>query len=95
MRMFVVTLVGVLTCGGAVSAQGTGDAAKGKITFADRKCGLCHKTDKSDQKGGKVGAVLADTAGKLSAADIKRWLTDTAAMEAALPRSRRCRCRAT
>ena len=45
---------------------------------------MCHKTDKNDQKGGKMGTVLADTAGKLSAADLKSWLTDTAKMEAKL-----------
>ena len=84
MRVLVVTLVGVLACGWVVSAQGTGDAAKGKVAYAERKCGLCHKTDKSDEKGGKMATVLADTAGKLSAADIKRWLTDTAKMEATL-----------
>ena len=84
MRMLLMTFVGVLACGGAASAAGTGDAAQGKIAYAGRKCAMCHKTDKSDQKGGKMGSVLADTVSKLSAADLKSWLTDTAKMEAKL-----------
>jgi len=84
MRILVATFIGVLACGGAASARGAGDAVKGKTAYADRKCAMCHKTDKTDQKGGKMGAVLADTAGKLSAADLKSWLTDTAKMEAKL-----------
>ena len=86
MRILVVTFIGVLACGAAASARGAGDAAKGKTAYANRKCAMCHKTDASDTKGGKVGAVLGDTVGKLSAADLKSWLTDTAAMEAKLPK---------
>jgi len=84
MRILVATFIGVLACGGAASARGAGDAVKGKTAYADRKCAMCHKTDKNDQKGGKMGTVLADSAAKLSAADLKSWLTDTAKMEAKL-----------
>ena len=51
MRILVATFIGVLACGGAASARGAGDAVKGKTAYADRKCAMCHKTDKNDQKG--------------------------------------------
>lgn len=84
MRTPIVTVVGIVLAGLVVSAQG--DAAKGKITYGERKCSMCHKTTKDDEKGGKMATVLADGAGKLSAADIKSWLTDAAKMEAKLPK---------
>ena len=85
MMKLVATLAGIAIAGAVVSAQ-TGDPAKGKTAFADRHCSTCHKTDKDDAKGGKMSTVLADTVGKLSAADLKTWLTDPAAMEAKLPK---------
>ena len=91
MRAFIVTVVGLALCGSALAAQGTrdmakGDAAKGKVAFADHKCATCHKINKDDDKGGKLSTILADHVGKLSNADLKSWLTDTAKMEAALPK---------
>lgn len=86
MKKLIVTVAGVVFAGLVVFAQGSGDPAKGKAVFADRHCGTCHKTDKDDAKGGKMSTVLADTVGKLSPADLKAWLTDTAKMEAKLPK---------
>jgi cytochrome c2 len=84
MQKLVITMIGVAMAGTVVCAQ-AGDADKGKAAFADHHCSTCHKTTKDDEKGGKMATVLADTVGKLSAADVKAWLTDTAAMEAKLP----------
>ena len=84
MRLLIVMFLGLLVCGAHVAARGTGDAAKGKLAYADRKCAMCHKTDK-DATGGKM-SILASTVGKLSAGELKSWLTDTAAMEAKLPK---------
>jgi cytochrome c2 len=86
MRAVIITFVGIVLCGTALAAQDKGDAAKGKATFTERKCTMCHRTDKDDAKGGKISTILADTVGKLSAADLKSWLTDTATMEAKLPK---------
>ncbi len=86
MRVLVVTVAGIMACGLVVSAQGAGSAEKGKVAYADRKCGICHRVDKNDTKGGKMATILAETVGKLSAADLKGWLTDTAKMEASLPK---------
>jgi cytochrome c553 len=86
MRKLIVALVGVAVCGLVVVAQAGGDAAKGKTIYADRRCGVCHKTTKDDANGGKLSTVLADTVGKLSVADLKGWLTDAAKMETKLPK---------
>jgi len=59
----------------AASAQ---DAAKGEQVFAANKCTMCHSIA---GKGGKASA-LDGVGKKLSAADIKLWIVDTAAAEA-------------
>ncbi len=84
MQKLFVAIIGVAISGTLVSAQ-AGDPAKGKTAFVDHHCATCHRTDKDDTKGGKMSTILADTVGKLSAADLKAWLTDTASMEAKLP----------
>ena len=86
MRAIIVSLVGIALCGSVMAAQSAsdlakGDAAKGKTIYAERKCTTCHRTDKADAKGGKMSTILGDTV-----AEIKSWLTDTAAMEAKLPK---------
>jgi cytochrome c2 len=91
MRAVIVSLVGIALCGSVMAAQSAsdlarGDAAKGKAVYAERKCATCHRTDKADAKGGKLSTILGDTVGTLSPADLKKWLTDTAAMEAKLPK---------
>jgi cytochrome c2 len=91
MRAVILSVVGVALCGSVMAAQSAsdlakGDAVKGKAVYAERKCATCHRTDKADDKGGKMSTVLGDTVGKLSPAEIKSWLTDTAAMEAKLPK---------
>ena len=91
MRTVIVSLVGIALCGSVMAAQSAsdlakGDAAKGKAIYAERKCATCHRTDKADVKGGKMSTILGDTVAKLSPAELKSWLTDTAAMEAKLPK---------
>jgi cytochrome c2 len=91
MRAVIVSLVGIALCGSVMAAQSAsdlakGDAAKGKAIYVERKCTTCHRTNKADDKGGKMSTILGDTVAKLSPAEIKGWLTDTAAMEAKLPK---------
>jgi cytochrome c2 len=86
MRTLIVTAVGIALSGLGLAAQGHGDAAKGKTTFVERKCGVCHKTTKDDATGGKMSTVLGDVVGKMSDADIRDWLTDPAKMEKSLPK---------
>jgi mono/diheme cytochrome c family protein len=75
MRSIVVGLGMCLIAAAAASAQ---DAviAKGQQVYADQKCGLCHSIgDKGNKKG-----PLDGVGSKLSAADIRLWMTDAKAM---------------
>jgi len=62
----------------AVAAAAAQDAniAKGQQVYADQKCGLCHSIG---DKGSKKGP-LDGVGSKLSAADIRLWMTDAKAM---------------
>ncbi len=65
-----------LLLGGGASAQDL--KAKGEKVYADQKCSLCHSVaGKGNAKG-----PLDDVGGKLSAADIRAWITDANAMTA-------------
>lgn len=57
-------------------------AESGARLYASRKCDRCHMI------GGKGNSrfPLDSVAAKLSVDDLRRWLTDTAEMEAALPK---------
>ena len=63
---------------GAASVAAQGTAAQGEKVFAAQKCALCHSID---GKGNPKGP-LDEVAGKLSAADIRAWITDANAMTA-------------
>lgn len=52
--------------------------ARGEAVYAAQKCGLCHSIgDKGNKKG-----PLDGVGSKLSAADIRMWMTDAKAMTA-------------
>jgi mono/diheme cytochrome c family protein len=70
----------VTFCLGLAAAAAAQDAkvTKGQQLFADQKCTLCHSIgDKGNKKG-----PLDGVAGKLSADEIRSWLTDAKAMTA-------------
>lgn len=74
MRSMILTAVMCVGVAGAAAAQ---DAkAKGEKLFADQKCTLCHSIG---DKGNKKGA-LDGVGAKLSAAEIKEWITDAKGM---------------
>jgi mono/diheme cytochrome c family protein len=80
MRNVFVTLVGLTIATSVVAAQAP-DAAKvaaGQKIYEAQKCNTCHMIQ---GKGGKLASSLDGVGGKLSQADIKKWLTDSAAME--------------
>ena len=80
MRHVFVTLVALAIATPVVAAQAP-DAAKvaaGQKAYEAQKCGTCHAIK---GQGGKLASALDGVGGKLSAADIKKWLTDPAAME--------------
>ena len=74
----VVGLVGLL--GVAVAAQDTKQVQAGRRLYESKECAKCHLIA---GKGNKISP-LDGVASKLSAADLRKWLTATAEMEAAL-----------
>ena len=72
-------VIAVVMCAGVASAAAAQDAkAKGQQLFADQKCTLCHSIgDKGNKKG-----PLDGVASKLSAAEIREWITDAKGMTA-------------
>lgn len=76
MRATVLAAVITLGCAAAASAQ---DAkAKGEAAFTAQKCSLCHSiAGKGNAKGSLDGVGT-----KLSADEIRNWITDAKAMTA-------------
>jgi mono/diheme cytochrome c family protein len=72
-------VLAVVMCVGVASAALAQDAkAKGEQLFADQKCTLCHSiADKGNKKG-----PLDGVGGKLTAAEIREWITDSKGMTA-------------
>jgi len=77
--------VAVLMSGTVVTAQAPDPAkvAAGQKLYDTLKCGTCHQVK---GVGGKLSTALDGVGGKLPAADIRKWLTDPASMEAKLPK---------
>jgi len=77
--MRVVLLTVGLTVGlAAAAAAQDAKVAKGQQLFTDQKCSLCHSiAGKGNAKGSLDGV-----GGKLSADDIRSWLTDAKGMTA-------------
>jgi mono/diheme cytochrome c family protein len=74
----LVTGLVIVSLAGASSAAAQDAAAQGEKVFAAQKCGLCHSVGgKGNPKGPMEEAV-----GKLSAADIRAWITDAKGMTA-------------
>jgi len=67
------TAVLLLFAAGSASAQGV---AQGKQVFTDSKCSVCHSIGGQGNKKGP----LDDVGSKLSAADIRQWITSAAEM---------------
>jgi mono/diheme cytochrome c family protein len=74
----IVICLAVLTVAAAASAAVQDAAAKGQKIFADQKCTLCHSiAGKGNAKG-----PLDEVGSKLSADDIRAWITDAKGMTA-------------
>lgn len=75
MRSVILTVV---MCAGVAASAAAQDAKKGEQLFAEQKCTLCHSVG---DKGNKKGA-LEGVASKLSAAELREWITDAKGMTA-------------
>lgn len=84
MKSTVAVLAGAIWLMGAttVAAQDAKLIDAGKKVYESQKCVTCHSIA---GKGNKMFP-LDGVGAKLSAADMKKWFTHTAAMEAALPK---------
>jgi mono/diheme cytochrome c family protein len=75
MRLCLVAAVAALALT-AVSAQAQDAKAKGEKIYTDQKCSLCH----SIGGHGNAKGPLDDVGSKLSADEIRQWITDAKAM---------------
>ena len=73
MIRIAVVSVAILLWSASAFAQ---DAAHGKQLFTDNKCGVCHSIAGVGNKKGE----LDDVGSKLSAADIRQWITSAPEM---------------
>jgi mono/diheme cytochrome c family protein len=80
MKLFATTLAGMFVLSVSMGAQDAKKIDAGKKVYEAQKCATCHMIA---GKGNKMFP-LDGVGAKLSATDIKRWLTHTAEMEAAL-----------
>ena len=72
----IVFGVGILIIASPAASAQDATITKGQQVYADQKCGLCHSIgDKGNKKG-----PLDGVGSKLSAADIRLWMTDAKAM---------------
>jgi len=81
MRTVFVTLVSAALATSVVMAQDAAKVAAGEKAYAAQKCSVCHQIAGKGNKSSPLDGVGK----KLSEADIRGWLTNTAAMEAKLP----------
>jgi mono/diheme cytochrome c family protein len=72
--------MGIAAMGTLASAQGA-KAEAGKQLYATQKCATCHQIA---GVGGKLASALDGVGAKLTEADIRKWMTAPAQMEAAL-----------
>jgi len=84
MRTLLVTLVGAAIATSVVAAQAPDPAkvAAGQKIYAAQKCSTCHSIKGVGNKAHPLDGVGA----KLSEADMRKWFTNTAEMEAKLPK---------
>ena len=80
------TVMALAMCVGVTATAAAQDAkAKGEQLFADQKCTLCHSIG---EKGNKKGP-LDGVASKVSAAEIREWITDAKGMTAKMKTTRK------
>jgi len=78
-RTLIVTMsaLALLAFAGAASAQDA-KVEKGKAVYAAQKCAMCHSIDGKGNAKGPLDGVGS----KLTAAEIRSWITEPAAMAA-------------
>jgi mono/diheme cytochrome c family protein len=82
MKRMLLSIALTMFAAAGLSAQDAKKAAAGKSLYDKNGCAKCHQIA---GKGSKMSP-LDGVGSKLSAAEIKQWLTDPAAMTAKLPK---------
>jgi mono/diheme cytochrome c family protein len=89
MRLLAALLVGVALGSGVIARSQTkpppstaARVERGRQVYAQHKCATCHQIAKK----GNSRFPLDGVASRLSTEDLRRWITETARMEDALPR---------
>jgi mono/diheme cytochrome c family protein len=82
MKLLVLTMGAMVALGATAAAQDAKKIDAGKKVYDTQKCATCHMVA---GKGNKMFP-LDGVGAKLPAADLRRWLTHTAEMEAKLPK---------
>jgi mono/diheme cytochrome c family protein len=85
MRPMVLAVAMCVGVGVAATAAALDAKAKGDQLFADQKCTLCHSIG---EKGNKKGP-LDGVGSKLSASEIREWITDAKGMTAKMKTTRK------
>ena len=78
MRSMVLAVAMCVGVGVAATAAAQDVKAKGEQLFADQKCTLCHSVGEKGNKKGPLDGVGT----KLSASEIREWITDAKGMTA-------------
>ena len=82
MKRVLLTVVGAAFLSGAVVFAQDAKVEAGKKAYETQKCSTCHVI--AGKGTPKVGSVLDGIGAKMTAVDLKKWFTTTAAMEAKL-----------
>ena len=77
-RSFVAAMMFVALPASGLAAQDPALVAKGQKLYATHKCSTCHSIEGKGNKKGPLDGVGS----KLSAAEIKQWITDPKGMTA-------------
>ena len=80
MRHFVLALAGISFVSLAVVSAQDPKVETGKQLFSSKQCVKCHQIEGRGNKANKLDGV----ASKVSAADMRKWLTNPKEMEATL-----------
>ena len=84
MRRFLLIAAGaVLGAGGWLNAQDARQIEAGRKIYESKGCAKCHMIN---GRGNRM-VPLDDVGSRLSAEEIRKWLTNTAQMEDALPKA--------
>lgn len=76
MKRIVIASASVFALFAFASAASAQSAAKGKQVFTEQKCSMCHAVAGQGNAKGPLDGIGS----KLSADDIRQWITDPAAM---------------